>query len=58
MWFNLRFEESGVGFLGEVTENGAVLEAEMPDYPDGDDPEYDRLVEQYYEAIANYLEGA
>ncbi len=58
LWFNLRFEESGVGFLGEVTETGAVLEAEMPDYPDGDDPEYDRLVEQYYEAIANYLEGA
>lgn len=56
--FNLRFEESGVGFMGEVTETGAVLDADLPDYPDGDDPEYDRLVERYYEAITDYLEGA
>lgn len=58
LWFNLRFEASGVGFMGEVTETGAVLEADMPGYPDGDDPEYDRLIEQYHEAIADYLEGA
>lgn len=55
---NLRFEESGVGFMGEVTETGAVLDADLPNYPEGDDPEYDCLVEQYYEAIADYLEGA
>ena len=56
--FNLRFKESGVGFMGEVTETSAILDADLPDYPDGDDPEYDRLVERYYEAITDYLEGA
>ena len=55
--FNLRFEESGVGFIGEVTETGTVLDADLPDYPAGDDPEYDRLVERYYEAIADFLGG-
>ena len=53
----LRFEEGGMAFMGEVTADGVVNDAEYPDFPDDDAENYDELLEAHQEVRGDYLYG-
>jgi hypothetical protein len=52
----LRYEE-GMAFMGGIRADGSGFDAEYPDYPDEDDPNYDTLLERYNAAIEDHMEG-